>query len=86
MKNPVRFDPTARGPLDGIRVIDLSRLVEVRRDVGSGVGPVDGHVGLVHRDVRCRGRSEEDVVQIGHEIARFVPGEEGHGLAAVRQP
>jgi crotonobetainyl-CoA:carnitine CoA-transferase CaiB-like acyl-CoA transferase len=25
--DPVRFDPTARGPLDGIRVIDLSRLV-----------------------------------------------------------
>ena len=23
----IRFDPTARGPLDGIRVVDLSRLV-----------------------------------------------------------
>jgi crotonobetainyl-CoA:carnitine CoA-transferase CaiB-like acyl-CoA transferase len=23
----IQFDPTARGPLDGIRVIDLSRLV-----------------------------------------------------------
>jgi hypothetical protein len=23
----IRFDPTARGPLEGIRVVDLSRLV-----------------------------------------------------------
>ena len=24
---PIRFDPAARGPLDGMRVLDLSRLV-----------------------------------------------------------
>jgi len=61
--DPIRFDPTARGPLDGIRVIDLSRLVAGNMlslqlgDFGADVIKVEPPGGDPLRDWREGGKS-----------------------------
>jgi crotonobetainyl-CoA:carnitine CoA-transferase CaiB-like acyl-CoA transferase len=61
--SPVRFDPTAQGPLDGIRVIDLSRLVAGNMlslqlgDFGADVIKVEPPQGDPLRDWKDEGHS-----------------------------
>src|SRR6202162_1531559 len=58
---PIRFDPRARGPLDGVRVLDLSRLVAGNMlslqlgDFGADVIKVEPPDGDPLRDWRGRG-------------------------------
>src|SRR5579871_2163950 len=58
---PLRFDPTARGPLDGVRVLDLSRLVAGNMvslqlaDFGADVVKVEPPAGDPLRDWRDAG-------------------------------
>lgn len=60
---PLRFDPQARGPLDGIRVIDLSRLVAGNMlslqlaDFGADVAKVEPPQGDPLREWRDAGHS-----------------------------
>jgi crotonobetainyl-CoA:carnitine CoA-transferase CaiB-like acyl-CoA transferase len=61
--SPIRFDPTARGPLDGVRVLDLSRLVAGNMvslqlaDFGADVVKVEPPAGDPLRDWRDAGQS-----------------------------
>jgi crotonobetainyl-CoA:carnitine CoA-transferase CaiB-like acyl-CoA transferase len=62
-QSPVHFDPGARGPLDGVRVLDLSRLVAGNMvslqlaDFGADVVKVEPPAGDPLRDWRDAGRS-----------------------------
>jgi len=62
-ESPVRFDPAARGPLDGVRVLDLSRLVAGNMlslqlaDFGADVVKVEPPAGDPLRDWRDAGQS-----------------------------
>jgi crotonobetainyl-CoA:carnitine CoA-transferase CaiB-like acyl-CoA transferase len=61
--SPIRFDPHARGPLDGVRVLDLSRLVAGNMlslqlaDFGADVVKVEPPSGDPLRDWRDDGKS-----------------------------
>jgi crotonobetainyl-CoA:carnitine CoA-transferase CaiB-like acyl-CoA transferase len=61
--SPIRFDPTARGPLHGVRVLDLSRLVAGNMvslqlgDFGADVIKVEPPAGDPLRDWRDGGKS-----------------------------
>jgi crotonobetainyl-CoA:carnitine CoA-transferase CaiB-like acyl-CoA transferase len=61
--SPIRFDPDARGPLDGVRVLDLSRLVAGNMlslqlaDFGADVVKVEPPAGDPLRDWRDAGKS-----------------------------
>jgi crotonobetainyl-CoA:carnitine CoA-transferase CaiB-like acyl-CoA transferase len=61
--SPIRFDPTAQGPLDGIRVVDLSRLVAGNMlslqlgDFGADVIKVEPPQGDPLRDWKDEGHS-----------------------------
>ncbi len=60
---PIRFDPAARGPLDGVRVLDLSRLVAGNMlslqlgDFGADVVKVEPPAGDPLRDWRDAGQA-----------------------------
>src|SRR3981081_2823924 len=61
MNDPIRFDPRAPGPLDGVRVLDLSRLVAGNMlslqlaDFGADVVKVEPPAGDPLRDWRDGG-------------------------------
>ena len=61
MNDPIRFDPTAQGPLEGVRVLDLSRLVAGNMlslqlaDFGADVVKVEPPAGDPLRDWRDGG-------------------------------